>query len=109
MYVFIFSFHNCGLRLNIQICHIYKNLLFCRPGNGVICLSRSDLKIDDHELKETTRTNYNKLVPVKNRKIYCYSDGEYNLTELCYNYEYGTAGSQFCTLATGQRIVLNPR
>ena len=73
----------------------------------MICLSRSDLNTEkSHESKET-RTNYNKLFPVlKNGKINCYDDGEYDydLTDLCKDPQ----PRQYCTLATGQRIQLNP-
>ena len=70
----------------------------------MICLSRSDLKFERSDESKETTTNYNELIPVKNGKIDCYGDGEYDLSELCY--DYGPA--QYCTLATGKRIVLNP-
>ena len=70
----------------------------------MICFSRSDLKIERPDESKETRTNYNKLITVQTGKIICYDGGEYNLSELCY-YSYT---AQYCTLATGQRIVLNP-
>ena len=73
----------------------------------MICLSRSDLNIKRSDESQETRTNYNKLFPVKNGKINCYDDGEYHLTDLCYDYDSARPG-QYCTLATGQRIQLNP-
>ena len=72
----------------------------------MICLSRSDLNIERSDKSKESRTNYNKLFPVKNGKINCYDDGEYDLTELCYDYD--SDPFQYCTLATGQRIQLNP-
>ena len=71
----------------------------------MICLSRSDLNIERSDESKEIRTNYNKLIPVKNGKINCYDDGEYDLTDLCY---YNQATFQYCTLATGQRTRLNP-
>ena len=73
----------------------------------MFCLSRSDLKIERSDESQETRTNYNKLFPVKNGKINCNDDVEYNLSELCYDYE-SPPPAQFCTLATGKRIILNP-
>ena len=74
----------------------------------MICLSRSDLNIERFDKSKETRTNYNKLFPVlKNGKINCYDDGEYNLTDLCYYYD-KPRPDQECTLATGQKIKLNP-
>ena len=73
----------------------------------MICLSRSDLNIERSDKSKETRTNYNKLFPVKNGKINCYDNGEYDLTDLCHNYVYSQP-DQYCTLATGQRITLNP-
>ena len=72
----------------------------------MICLSRSDLKFERSDQSKETRTNYNKLFPVNNGKINCKDDGEYDLTELCYDYD--SYPEQYCTLATGQRIRLNP-
>ena len=72
----------------------------------MICLSRSDLNIERSDKSKETRTNYNKLIPVKNGKINCYDDGEYNLTDLCF--DYNSPKLQYCTLATGKRIELNP-
>ena len=68
----------------------------------MICLSRSDLNTEKSDESKETRTNYNKLIPVKNGKINCSDDGEYDLTELCY------PQTRECTLATGQKILLNP-
>ena len=73
----------------------------------MICLSRSDLKFERSDQSKETGTNYNKLFPVNNGKINCYDDGEYDLTELCYEYDYPPP-FQNCTLATYQRIDLNP-
>ena len=76
----------------------------------MICLSRSDLKFERSEESKESRTNYNKLFPVKNGKINCNGDGEYDVSELCYDYDYDyPSPDQYCTLATGQRIELNPR
>ena len=72
----------------------------------MICLSRPDLNIERPDGSKQTRTNYNKLIPVKNGKINCSDDGEYDLTDLCYDDD--SEPVQYCTLATGQRIVLNP-
>ena len=72
----------------------------------MICLSRSDLNIEKSDESKETRTNYNKLIPVKNGKINCNGDVEYNLSELCYDYD--SPPAQYCTLATGKRIILNP-
>ena len=75
----------------------------------MICLSRSDLKFERSDKSKETRTNYNKIFPVKNGKINCSDDGEYDLSELC-NYDYILyTVFQYCTLATGQRIELNPQ
>ena len=74
----------------------------------MICLSRSDLKIERPDLSKETRTNYNKLFQVNNGKINCYDDGEYDLTDLCFDYD-SPEPDQYCTLATGQRFGLNPR
>ena len=38
----------------------------------MICLSRSDQKIERSDESKETRTNYNKLIPVKNGKYPCY-------------------------------------
>ena len=73
----------------------------------MICLSRSDLKIERTDGLKLTRSNYNKLFPVNNGKINCYEDVEYDLTELCYEYD-NPQPFQNCTLATYQRIDLNP-
>ena len=73
----------------------------------MICLSRSDLNLKRSEESKETRTNYNKLITVKNNKINCNEDGEYDLTLLCYKRDYPT--SLYCTLPTGQRIQLNPQ
>ena len=73
----------------------------------MICLSRSDLNIERSDESKETRTNYNKLFPVLNNgKINCNDDGEYDLTDLCYDNDFEPA--HLCTLASGQRIVLNP-
>ena len=72
----------------------------------MICLSRSDLSNERSDESKKARTNYNRLLLVKNGKINCYDDGEYDLTELCYDYD--GQNKQYCTLATGQRIILNP-
>ena len=72
----------------------------------MICLSRSDLNTEKSDESKETRTNYNKLIPVKNGKINCSDDGEYDLTELCYDHD--SLQSQSCTLATGKKIQLNP-
>ena len=81
----------------------------------MICLSRSDLNIERSDKSKGTRTNYNKLIPVNNGKINCYDDGEYDLTDLCYDYDYEydlskswNSPGQLCTLASGKRIELNP-
>ena len=66
------------------------------------------MKIERPDGSKQTRTNYNKLIPVKNGKINCSDDGEYDLTDLCYNYD-SPRPDQYCTLATGQRIQLNPQ
>ena len=101
-------------------------LFIYRAEEGHICLSRSYLNMVDEELKLTNRTNYNKMVPIKNGKIYCYGDGEtYKLNELCYaseNYhsydyyiydyyyqDYYDDSSILCTLATGEKIQLHPQ
>ena len=73
----------------------------------MICLSRSDLKIERSDESKETRTNYNKLFQVNNGKINCYDDGEYNLTDLCFDYD-SPSDHPNCTLATGKRILLNP-
>ena len=63
----------------------------------------------DEQRIQTSRTNFNKLIPVVNGKINCYGDGEtYNLTELCYDYDDYQVSWHHCTLPTGQLIVLNP-
>ena len=62
------------------------------------------MKIERPDGSKQTRTNYNKLIPVKNGKINCSDDGEYDLTDLCNEYQ----PVQYCTLATGKRIMLNP-
>ena len=74
----------------------------------MICLSRSDLNIERSDKPKQTRTNYNKLIPVKNGKINCSDDGEYDLTDLCYDYDFSSGLTIGCTLATGQSINLNP-
>ena len=74
----------------------------------MICLSRSDLNIEISDESQETRTNYNKLFPVKNGKINCNDYGEYNLTDLCFDYDSHSNHPNYCTLATGKRIVLNP-
>ena len=53
----------------------------------MICFSRSDLKIERPDESKETRTNYNKLITVQTGKIICYDGGEYNLSELCYDYD----------------------
>ena len=66
------------------------------------------MKFERSDESKETRTNYNKLIPVlKNGKINCSDDGEYDLTDLCYDYD-SPQPAQYCTLATGKRIELNP-
>ena len=69
----------------------------------MICLSRSDLKFERSGESKETRTNSNKLFPVKNGKINCSDDGEYDLTDLCFDHD--SVPDQECT---SQRIELNP-
>ena len=66
------------------------------------------MKIERPDESKQTRTNYNKLIPVKNGKINCSDDGEYDLTDLCFDYDSSSDHPNYCTLATGKRIVLNP-
>ena len=63
------------------------------------------MKFERSDESKETRTNYNKLIPVKNGKINCSDDGEYDLTDLCFDHD--SEPVQYCTLATGQRIQLN--
>ena len=66
------------------------------------------MKFERSDESKETRTNYNKLFPVNNGKINCSDDGEYDLTDLCFDYGMYLSLPDYCTLATGQRIVLNP-
>ena len=72
----------------------------------MICLSRSDLNIQRSDESKETKTNYNELFPVINGKINC-EYGEYDLIDLCYDYDSPGPGQE-CTLATGQKVLLNP-
>ena len=65
------------------------------------------MNIERPDESKETRKNYNKLITVQTGKINCYDDGEYDLTDLCYDYD--SLRFQYCTLATGQRIQLNPQ
>ena len=71
------------------------------------------MKTSGFQLKETNRTNYNKIIHVDNGKIVCNGENEtYLLTELCYAYkgfEFNRTPMQPCSLPTGQTIFLNPR